>query len=203
MTQSDSLTSINVGVLIFDDVELLDFAGPFEVFSVASKIQSKYPLNVFTISEFREPVITWNSVSINSDFTIENHPSIDVFVMPGGVGTKALLNEDEIMNWIKNSCESAKWTMGVCSSTRVFMDLGLLKGKPYCTHQSVYQELIQSHSDAIPNQNKRFVQSTDKLYTSAGVSAGIDLAFHILEKITDTATKKLVETYMEYYSNNG
>lgn len=193
---------INVGVLLFDDVELLDFAGPFEVFSVASKIQGKYPLNVFTISEFRKPVITWNSVSINSDFTIENHPSIDVFVMPGGVGTKALLNKNEIMNWIKNSCESAKLTMGVCSSTRVFLDLGLLKGKPYCTHQSVYQELIQSNSDAIPNQKNRFVQSTENLYTSAGVSAGIDLAFHILEKITDTATKKLVEIYMEYYSNN-
>jgi len=193
-----SVEPFNIGVLLFEDVELMDFAGPFEVFSVASRIQDTHVLNVFSIGLHPNNIKTWNRVLIQPDYTILNHPEIHFLVVPGGSGTKALVENSTFITWLESRLNQAECVMGVCSSTRIFAQLGLLNDNPFCTHHSVYDEITTKYPSSIPHKNKRFVKTTNKLYTSAGVSAGIDLAFYLLGKITDSEIVDLTAKYMEY-----
>lgn len=187
-----------IGIFLFDNVEVLDFAGPFEVFSVGSELENYKNYKVITFSKDGKKVRAINGLSVNPDFEIKDLPEIDYLVIPGGDGTKQVIQDKDIMDRLDSLIKSSLWTMTVCSGSRVPAKLGLLDGNPFCTHHLVYESISLLSPSAIPHPEKRFIQSDNKLYTAAGISAGIDLSFFLLES---TFGKKLAENtanYMEY-----
>jgi transcriptional regulator GlxA family with amidase domain len=188
----------NVAILIFDDAEVLDFAGPFEVFSVTSQLNDFKPFQVFTISQKTEPIVAVNGLKVVPDFSIESHPPVDILILAGGQGTKKLLSDIELLKWVEKTYETAKLTLGICSAGRVLGKLGMLDGKPFCTHHEVYDHLKEIAPKGIPQKDKRFTQTDERLYTSGGISAGIDLSFHIVEKLLGRETAQRTADYMEY-----
>lgn len=187
----------NVGILIFDGVEVLDFAGPFEVFAVASEVHNDVLYNVFTVAKGDEPILAVNGLSINPKYNFSNVPHIDILVISGGAGTRTAMNDKEILHWVSKVHADTQITASICSGSRILGKLSLLDNKEYCTHKGVYPHMKEIVPTGIPRMDKRFV-SQGKIYTSGGISAGIDLSFHIVEKLH--GRKAVVETanYMEY-----
>ena len=194
-------TKLNIAILLFNQVEVLDFAGPFEVFSVASEIHNHQFFNVFTVSKENKIIKTVNNLQVIANHTFANHPKIDILIIPGGEGTKNLLLDTSLLQWIKTQHQTAQITMSICSGAILLAKLGLLKNKPYCTHHQVYPFVEKIDKTAIAKKNKRFVQ-IDSIYTSGGISAGIDLSFHILKKLTSQKIAQSTATYMEYNIQN-
>lgn len=188
----------SVGILIFNDVEVLDFAGPFEVFSVSSQIYEYNLFNVFTIAKTKSPVLTINGLSVNPDFDINDAPHIDVLILAGGSGTRAIMEDKDVLKWIRKTHKKTLYTLSICSGARFLAVLGLLNNMPYCTHQGVYENMKELVPNGIPETEKRFVQSGDKIFTSGGISAGIDLSFFIIGKIHGNNVVTEIATYMEY-----
>ncbi len=187
----------NVAILIFKEAEVLDFAGPFEVFSVASEVHGFELFNVFTIAKSREPVIAVNGLSVNPDYDFSSAPDIDILIIAGGNGTRALQQDKTTLQWIKKTHESTAYTLSICSGSRLLAILGLLDNRPYCTHHQVYEHLQQLVPTGLPQRDKRYVNS-GKIFTSGGISAGIDLSFHIVRLLHGDTVANSTAKYMEY-----
>jgi len=187
-----------IGILLFDEVEVLDFAGPFEVFSVASELKEYTLFDVFTFSKIKQPINAVNGLSVNPKYSFEEIPEIDLLVIPGGNGTKKLIEDQQVLDKLSSIIESSVLTMTVCSGSRVLAKLGLLAEKPFCTHFDVYEAIAELAPTANPKKSLRYVQSDDELYSSGGISAGIDLSFHLLEKIAGREVVETTARYMEY-----
>ncbi len=187
----------NTAILIFDDAEVLDFTGPFEVFSVASNLHNDQLFNVFTIAPQKQPITAVNGLSINPDYAISEHPKIDILIISGGVGTRKLLDDRELLDWVAAVNEQTQITVSICSGSRILGQLGLLNRKHYCTHHEVYDHMDLIAPEAIPMKHKRFAKA-GKIYTSGGISAGIDLSFHLVETLVGKAAAVATAAYMEY-----
>lgn len=188
----------NVGILIFDNAEVLDFAGPFEVFSVTSSNGNDKDFNVFTISHQQGTITAVNGLKVVPNFSIDEHPPIDILVLAGGVGTKKLLDEIRLHQWLLETHKSTVVTVSICSATRLLGKLGLLDNKPFCTHHDVYAQMEEIAPLAIPQREMRFVKTDERLFTSGGISAGIDLSFHIIDLLLGSETGNKTAAYMEY-----
>jgi transcriptional regulator GlxA family with amidase domain len=188
----------HLGIFIFDGVEVLDFAGPFEVFSVASQLSNYQTLKVFTFGAEANLIRTVNGLQVLPDYGLENLPVCDFLVIPGGDGSKQVIQKPEVLASLKNSIDQTEWTMSVCSGSRILGKLGYLDGKPYCTHHLVFESMKQITPTGYPKPELRFVQSSDRIYTAAGISAGIDLAFFLLEKTFGNDLARQTAEYMEY-----
>ena len=189
---------LTVGIFLFEEVEVLDFAGPFEVFSVASEIHDYTLFDVFTFSEEKAPVLAVNGLSVNPDHDFDSAPAADLLIVPGGNGTRKLVEDPAVMEQFKRMYEASQLTMTVCSGARLPGVSGLLEGKPFCTHMAVYDHMSTLAPTAIPQPQLRYVQSSEKLYTSGGISAGIDLSFFLLEKLCGEEVVRKTAEYMEY-----
>lgn len=187
----------NVGIYLFDDAELLDFAGPYEVFSVTSELNNYELLNVFTVSADGSRIKTVNKLTVLPDYSFENHPPIDILVVPGGVGTKAEMNNDQVLSWIRKNAENSKVTMSVCSGARILGKLGLLDNMESITHHEVIEDLTKIAPSTIIAYGKRYVDH-GKIMTSGGISAGIDLSLHLVEKLFGKEISYKTAVYMEY-----
>ncbi len=187
----------NVGILLFNDIELMDFAGPCEVFSVTSELNEYGLFKVFTVTWDGNPVKTVNGLKVIPDFSFENHPPVDILVIPGGVGTKTEMDRDSVLSWTKMNYENSKITMSVCSGARILGKLGLLDNAKSTTHHEVMEHLLQIAPTTMIETDKRFVDN-GKIMTSGGISAGIDLSLYVVGKLfgKDIADKTAV--YMEY-----
>mgnify|MGYP001177074054 FL=1 len=187
----------NVGILIFDNAEVLDFAGPFEVFSVTSELNNFEPFDVFTVGEKSTPISAVNGLSVNPRYNFNNCPRIDVLIIAGGSGTRKLMKNKKVLDWIDKVHQKTELTISICSGARLLGLLGLLDDKPYCTHHEVYEHMKEIVPTGKPQQKQRFIKA-GRIYSSGGISAGIDLSFHIVEKLLGEKTTKQTATYMEY-----
>ena len=187
-----------LGILIFDDVEVLDFAGPFEVFSVANQLSGYTLLEVHTFSQTTLPIRARNGLQVVPDHTISSLPTLDYVVLPGGDGTKKVVQNTSIIEEIKQRVLSSEWTMTVCSGSRILGKAGFLEQKPYCTHHEVYESIQELVPSALPQPDLRFIQTDDRLWTAAGISAGIDLALHLTEVTFGKELALATAIYMEY-----
>jgi transcriptional regulator GlxA family with amidase domain len=185
----------SVGIFLFHDMELLDFAGPYEVFSVTGELNDG-ALRVFTITRDGNAVKTVNGLTVLPDYGFFNHPAIDILVIPGGMGTKAEITKDDALRWISEVHQNAKLTMSVCSGARLLGKLGLLDTKECTTHHEVMDALKEIAPTAILTR-ERFT-GDGRLYTSAGISAGIDLSLHIVETLFGRDVVQKTKVYMEY-----
>lgn len=187
-----------LGILIFDDVEVLDFAGPFEVFSVANELSNYTLLNVHTFSYNTLPLFARNGLKVVPDHALNTLPQLDYLVIPGGDGTKKVVQNDSFIEDIKQRILSSEWTMTVCSGSRILGKAGLLDQRPYCTHHGVYESIQEMVPSAIPKQELRYIQTDTRLWTAAGISAGIDLALHLTEVTFGKELALATAKYMEY-----
>lgn len=190
-----------LGIYIFDQVEPLDFVGPFEVFNTFSDLFPEENLRVITFSETILPIQTVGKLKVIPSLAFNELPAIDFLIIPGGNGSKLVIKNQASLDILNRLIDKAKWTMTVCSGARIPAKLGLLDGKPYCTHHEVYPDLEKLVRNGSPMHGKRFIESSLDLFTSAGVSAGIDLALHLIEKTWGKTQAKAVATYMEYQSS--
>jgi transcriptional regulator GlxA family with amidase domain len=183
---------VTVAVLIFDGVELLDFAGPAEVFIVASQ---QHPFRVFTVGPSRDPIKTMGGITVTPEFGYENAPKADVLVVPGG-NTRGAGAAG--VKWIRDSAEDAEIVMSVCFGALLLAEAKLLDGATATTHNWAIDSLKAAAPKCKVVTGQRFVDS-GKIVTTAGVTAGIDGAIHVVERI---AGKKVAhwtaETWMEY-----
>ncbi len=187
-----------LGIFLFDQVEVLDFAGPFEVFSVGAQLSEAKDFRVITFSANGKTITAVNGLSVNPGFSFEDVPPLDYLVIPGGDGTKQVIEQEVVLQTISRMIKDCEWCMTVCSGTRIPAKLGLLDSRPFCTHYEVYPSIAQLSPSSSPKPKERFVQSDSKLYTAAGISAGIDLSFFLLEKTSGKNLALATATYMEY-----
>jgi len=188
----------NVGILVFDDVEVLDFSGPYEVFNVASESTDPPPFYVYTIGINDRPVVARGRFTVTPRYCIQNTPQADILIVPGGYGTRPLLKHDVLISWLREQAAHVEWLLSVCTGALLLAKADLLKGCPATTHHSAFDHLQQLSPSTTLVADKRFVQSSPKIFTSGGISAGIDLALHMVERLTGRAVHEEVVQEMEY-----
>lgn len=164
-----------VGIYIFDEIEVLDLGGPFEVFSTASRMKSRLqpgaekPFEVFTIADAIRPVRARGGLTVQPNFDIANHPAIDIFIVPGGVVT-AELKRDSIIGWIAHTAAKSSLTASVCTGAFLLGKAGLLDGKTITTHWEDIDDFRAMFPDIPVQGEKRWVDA-GTVVTSAGISA--------------------------------
>lgn len=192
-----------VGILLFDEVEVLDFAGPFEVFSVTTYPESNIkPFIVNTISETGELIVARNGLKVQPDFGINEAPYFDILVIPGGPGARNReINNQSLISWIRHRASDVKLMTSVCTGALLLAKAGLLNGKKATTHWASYDRLESEFSEVIVLRNKKFVDEGN-IITSGGISAGINMAFHIVRRLLGSEIAQTTAINMEYGINN-
>lgn len=194
---------LTVGILLFDDVEVLDFAGPFEVFSRtrlepgvdARRDEASAPFRVVTVSVDEGPVTATGGLRVLADHTLADAPALDLLLIPGGFGSRALLGEERVQSWIRQRAEQARLVASVCTGALVLADAGLLAGRRATTHWCALDALAEIDA-TIRVEETRVV--SDGVLTSAGVAAGIDLAFEIVAGLCGEDVACETASYIEY-----
>lgn len=188
---------INTAILLFADVEVLDFAGPFEVFSVTNELHDYTILNVYTVARIKAPVLARNGLSVNPDFGMAEAPRPAFLIVPGGYGTRKVLNEADVISWIKESAASAEKVMSVCTGSLLLAKAGLLEGLRATTHHQVLELLTKLAPRTQIVRGERFVDN-GKIITSGGISTGIDMCLHVIELVYGEDAAQKTAAYMEY-----
>lgn len=192
------MTKRNVAILIFNDVEVLDFCGPFEVFAVTGQRNGGAGnFNVYTVAEKAEPVIARNGLSVNPTYTIADCPKPDIVVVPGGYGTRREMNNPVLLTWLQGHYADLELLLSVCTGSLVLGKAGLLDGLAATTHWAAIDELRVAAPSTTVRADQRYVDN-DKIVTSAGISAGIDMSLHIVERLLGAETAAETARYMEY-----
>ncbi len=191
-----------VVILVFDDVEVLDFCGPFEVFSVTGRDQNPRPFRVLLAAERPGPVVARNGLSVNPQHTLADCPHADVLLVPGGFGTRPLLRNEAVIGWVQDRAEGAELVLSVCTGSLVLGRAGLLQGRPATTHQRALDELRAVAPDCEVREGVRFVD-TGRVITSGGIAAGIDMALHVVERLLGRTEAEETARYMEYPYRTG
>ncbi|MEG4271712.1 MULTISPECIES: DJ-1/PfpI family protein [unclassified Microcoleus] len=200
----------NVAILMFDDVEVLDFAGPFEVFSVTSELSKGDSLRdsfasrhfaVSTVAEHPGAVNARNGLSVNPDCTISDCPPPDILIVPGGQGTRKSIDNSAIINWIKDCAPTAELVLSVCTGSLLLAKAGLLEGLAATTHHRALDLLKKLAPNTTIIENQRFVDN-GKIITSGGIAAGIDMSLHVVGKLLGTAQAEQTAEHMEYKIGN-
>lgn len=186
----------NLAILLFDDVEVLDFGGPYEVFSVANRFSEPAPFNVFTVAE-KSPVSACNGLSVNPAHFIDNCPAPDVLIVPGGIGTRTELNNELLIDWIKRAADTAEIVLSVCTGALLLGKAGLLNGLDVTTHHVAYELLRELVPSASVHEDRRFIDN-GKVITSAGIAAGIDTSLHLVERLLGSEVAASTAKQMEY-----
>ncbi len=194
----------NVGILIFDGVEVLDFAGPFEVFSrtrlrpgvESRRSEESAPFQVFTVANSHAPVSATGGLRVIPHYAVDDVPKIDLLVVPGGFGTRALLNDAETLGWIRRTAETARKITSVCTGSLLLAKAGLLAGHRATTHWGALDLLASLEPGANVERELRIVD--DGIISSAGVASGIDMAFYVVEQLFGRDVADETARYIEY-----
>lgn len=188
---------LRVAILLFDDVEVLDFAGPFEVFGVARAESGDPAFRVVTVALRPGPVVARNDLTILPTCTPDTLGDVDVLVIPGGFGTRRELTNPAMLDFIRAASASAGLTLSVCTGALLLGAAGLLAGRGATTHWAAMDELRALDCGATLHPEARLVDN-GALITAAGVSAGLDAALHIVSRIYGEATARRTARYMQY-----
>jgi transcriptional regulator GlxA family with amidase domain len=194
----------NVGVLLFEGVAVLDVAGPFEVLTRARLepgVESRHTeddalFDVFTVAKTGEPVTATGGIVIVPRHSFADAPRIDLLLVPGGFGTRPVLQDAETIDWIRRTAASAQRTASVCTGALLLARAGLLDGRRATTHWGAFGLLTSLAKDVTVDREARFVD--DGVMTSAGVASGMDLALHIVETLFGRAVADETARYIEY-----
>ncbi len=190
----------NVAILIFDEVEVLDFCGPFEVFSVTGKRDNLNPFNVYTVAEKAEPVLARNNLSVNPSYTFLNSPQPDILLVPGGPGTEREMYNKILIDWIKSCSQQAELVLSDCDGAILLAKAGLLEGLAATTHHMDMERLREIAPNTAIQDSERIVDN-GKVIVSAGISAGIDMSLYVVSRLLGKGQALETAQFMEYNWN--
>lgn len=187
----------NVAVIIFDEVEVLDFCGPFEVFSVTGQRDGSNPFNVYTVAQHHQLILARNALSVKPHFDFNDCPAPDIVVVPGGFGTRKEMNNPVLLEWIREVNQKAELILSVCTGALILAKAGLLDGLSATTHHGAVDLLKEVAPKTRVDTSKRFIDN-GRIILSAGISAGLDMSLHVVEKLLGKAQAVETAQYMEY-----
>lgn len=192
---------LQVGILIFPNVEVLDFAGPFEVFSVASRISERKsgiasPFAVSLIAATTATVMARHGLGVQAHFGFDNAPPLDLLIVPGGVVDQPLA-DPATLDWIRRQDAGSALTASVCTGAFILAKAGLLEGLSVTTHWEDIAELRLAFPQLDVRENVPFVDQ-GRIVTSAGISAGIGMSLHLVGRILGEAMALATARQMEY-----
>ena len=187
-----------VALLAFDDMEVLDYAGPYEVFNVAGDLGDGTPFRVFSVGLTGAPAVGRGGFTVLPTYTLDDAPPPDLLVIPGGAGTRPLTKDQRLLTWVRERAAEVELLMSVCTGSLVLAAAGLLERRTATTHHDAYDELAAISPTTQVVRGQRFVRSSDTILTSAGVSAGIDLALHVVQLLAGQETRDRTVTEMEW-----
>jgi len=186
---------MNIGIYIYDEAEVLDFAGPYEVFSTAKRL-SGADWQVFLIAQNAGTVRARGNFPVLPHYTIANHPMIDLLVVAGGVHEAELAKKD-VITWIVKTAETATQVASVCTGVFLLAEAGLLDGLEATTHWEDLNDLKNRYPQLITRKERRWLQQ-GKITTSGGISAGIDMSLFLVAGILSLAEAERTARQMEY-----
>lgn len=188
-----------VGILLFNEVEVLDFAGPFEVFSITTLPESdKKPFIVKTISETKNIISARNGLKIKPDYNFNDNVNFDILIIPGGYGAEDIeINNVKVIEWIKNQFNKVQILASVCTGSFLLGKTGLLDNKNATTHWMDIKKFQDEFPKIKVHENVKYIDE-DKIITSGGVSAGINMSFYIIKKLLNKEIAQNTAKRMEY-----
>ena len=182
---------LNVAILLFNHAQVLDFAGPYDVFTSAGAKN----FNVYTVGATKDAITTMPNLSVNPQYSILDCPKPDILIIPGGMWTSV---GDETLEWIKENSKEVDYTFSICTGAFILAETGILDDLDATTHSAGLDSLERKYPTIKKvHKNIRFVDN-GKVITSAGVSAGIDASFHLIKKILGKDWAKAVANNLEY-----
>jgi transcriptional regulator GlxA family with amidase domain len=196
----NTVNTRNVAILIFDDVEVLDFAGPFEVFNVAGEIIPFSPFPAFftyTVGLTPQAVMTRGGMRVVPHYTLETLPQPDILVVPGGFGARRLVKNPALVAWVKDQAARVERLISVCTGALVLAQAGLLENLPATTHHTAFDLLKGICPSARIVTDQRYVQN-GHIITSGGISAGVDTSLAVVEDLLGAEKAALVRAEMEW-----
>lgn len=186
---------LQIGIVIYDDAEVLDFAGPFEVFATAARLCDSAPWQVSLISETGE-VVARGGLPVKSHFTLADHPPLDVLLVSGGVHTAAMENP-VLLTALREAGHGARWVTSVCTGAFLLAQAGLVTHQRVTTHWEDIADLRHRFPALDVQEKIRWVEDGNRL-TSAGISAGIDMSLHLVERLHGRELAHKTARQMDY-----
>ncbi|GGA92519.1 DJ-1/PfpI family protein [Agarivorans gilvus] len=186
---------MNIGIYIYQDAEVLDFSGPFEVFSTAKRLQASN-WKVFLVAETQDPVVARGGFRVLPDYSIDAHPPIDLLIVVGGVHTDEMLKPN-VLAWIAQVDQQASKVASVCTGAFLLANAGLLDGLEVTTHWEDIADLAADFPQLTVLSDKRWLDA-GKYISSAGISAGIDMSLFLVAQLESYALAEQVARQMEY-----
>lgn len=191
-----------VGIVVYEEVEVLDFCGPFEVFSVTRLREEKRrdepsPFQAFLVAESTSPVVATGGMKVVPDFDLESCPELDILLVPGGWGFRHQLNNDRLLQWIADRAKSVETLTSVCTGALLLGKAGLLDGKRATTHWLFLDRMQEMFPGTIVEKRLHFVEE-GAFFSSAGISAGIDMTLRLVARYYGEAVARATARHMEY-----
>ncbi len=197
---------MNIGIYIYDDVEVLDFTGPYEVFTTAARVKLRQDpesldlFEVFLIAE-REGLVTARAdFKVQPHYSIEDHPKVDVLVVPGGVHVREL-EKPKVIAWLTKIAPTTQLAASVCTGAFLLAKANLLDGQPCTTHWEDIPDLRLMFPSLDVKENVPWVDN-GHIVTSAGISAGIEMALHLVARLAGKDLALKTARQMQYIWNN-
>lgn len=187
---------MNIGIYIYENAEVLDFSGPFEVFSTAKRLHAK-DWDIFLIAETSAPVTARGGFQVLPHYSFNDHPHIDVLIVVGGIHTEEM-NKAEVLAWIKHVDTTATHVVSVCTGVFLLAKARLFTQLFVTTHWEDIPILIETFPNLNVIDNKRWV-CDGKYVTSGGISAGIDMSLYLVSKLHSLVLAEQVAHQMEYH----
>ena len=193
---------MNVGIYIYDQAEVLDFSGPFEVFSTASRIcTSGEPFNVFLVGETGQVVTARGGYRVIPSYGFHNHPTVDVLIVVGGVHTEEM-QKPNVIHWLSQQAKKAKLVASVCTGAFLLAEARILTTQNVTTHWGDISDLRASYPDLTVHASSRWVDE-GTIVTSGGISAGIDMSLHLVSRLHSSDLAEKTARQMEFnWKNN-
>ncbi len=188
---------MNIGIYIYNDSEVLDFSGPFEVFATASRIAEEGPpFAVFLIGETGKMVQARAGYQITPNFSFANHPPLDVLIIAGGVHTEEL-KKPEVIQWIQLQDKQTQLTVSVCTGAFLLAEAGVVQNHQVTTHWEDVDDLQQSYPQLKVTKDRRWIDE-GRIITSAGISAGIDMSLYLVKRLHSEELALRTARQMDY-----
>jgi len=196
------MKSKRVGIVIFDDVEVLDFCGPFEVFSAVRLNEDKRreepsPFEVLLVAEKSATVYASGGMQVIPHHTFHTCPRLDVLVVPGGWGTRRELENPAMLGWLRQRAAEVETLTSVCTGSMLLGFAGLLDGRHATTHWKSLDWMRDSFPSVTVAYDQHVVED-GRLLTSAGISAGIDMALKAVARCCGETVARATAKHMEY-----
>lgn len=185
-----------IGIYIYENAEVLDFAGPFEVFSTAKRLANLH-WEVILIAETLEPVVARGGFKVIPDYAIDNHPILDLLMVVGGIHTNET-KKNNVIKWIAQTAPTTQWLASVCTGAFLLAQAQLLDHLSVTTHWEDINDLANDYPSLTVISNQRWVKCGN-IFTSAGISAGIDMSLQLVSELTTTELAIKTAKQMDYH----